>query len=62
MQQIEPMYFSKDVDFSERNASISFFIFSGCIMPAIYKIIFGPTIPRINEDLRLLLQNLAELT
>lgn len=61
MQQIEPVYFSEGADLSKRNANISFFVFSSCIMPAIYKIIFGSTMPRINEDLRLLLQNLEEL-
>ena len=30
-------------------------------MPTVYKIIFGSTTPRINEDLRVLLQNLVEL-
>ena len=30
-------------------------------MPAMYKIIFGSIMPRINEDLKLLHQNLADL-
>ena len=30
-------------------------------MPAIYKVIFGSTMPRINEDLKFLLQNPTKL-
>ena len=52
LSQIEPVHFSDVVDLSERNATISFFIFSNCIMLAIYKVIFGSIIPRISEDLR----------
>ena len=55
------MHFSEGVDLSERNATISFFVFSSWIIPTLYKIIFGSTMPRINEDLRLFLQNPVEL-
>ena len=61
LQQIEPIYFSDGVDLSERNATISFFVFSSWIMPIVYNIIFVSTMPRINEDLRLLLQHPTEL-
>ena len=49
------------VDLFERNATISFFTFANSIMPAIYKFIFGSTMPRISEDLNFLLQNPVEL-
>ena len=61
LRHIEPVHFSDVVDLSERNATISFFTFSNCIIPAIYKVIFGSTMPRISEDLRSLPQNLAKL-
>lgn len=61
LRQIEPVYFSDVVDISERNATISVFTFSNSIMPAIYKVIFGSTMPRISEHLKFLLQNPAEL-
>lgn len=61
LRQIEPVHFLDNVDLSERNATIYFFTFSNCIMPAIYKVIFGSTMPRISEDLRSLLQNPTEL-
>ena len=59
--QIEPMHFSDVVDLSERASTIYSFTFSNFIMLAISKDIFGSTMPRISEDLRSLLQNLAEL-
>ena len=55
------MNFSDAVDLFERNATISFFTFSNSIIPPIYKIIFGSTMPRISEDLKLLLHNPTEL-
>ena len=61
LQQMESVFFSDGVDLSERNPTISLFDFANWIMPAVYKIIFGSTMPRINEDLKPLLQNLAEL-
>ena len=59
LRQIEPVNFLDVVDLSERNATISFFTFANSIMPAIYKVIFGSTMPRISEDLKFLLQNPA---
>ena len=61
MQQMEPVYFSDGVDLSERNATISFFDFENWIMLVVYKVIFGSTMPRTNEDLKLLLQNPTDL-
>jgi hypothetical protein len=61
LRQIEPVNFIDVVDLSKRNATISFFTFSNSIMPTIYKVIFGCTMPRISEDLKFLLQNPAEL-
>ena len=55
------MNFLDDVDLSEINATISFFTFANLIIPAIYKFIFGSTMPRISEDLKFLLQDPAEL-
>ena len=55
LRHIEPLNFSDAVDLSERNATISFFTISNSIIPAIYKIIFGSTMLRISEDLKLLL-------
>ena len=57
LRQIELVNFLDVVDLSERNATISFFTFSNSIIPAIYKIIFGSTMLRISDDLKLLLHN-----
>lgn len=38
-----------------------FFTFASSVMPAIYKVIFGSLMPKISEDLKLLLQNLVDL-
>ena len=61
LQHMEHVYFSDGVDLSERNATIYFFHFTNWLMPVVYKIIFGSTMQRINEDLKLLLQNPVEL-
>ena len=60
-RHIELVNFLDVVDLSERNATISFFTFANSIMPTVYKVIFGCTMPRINEYLKFLIQNLAEL-
>ena len=57
LRQIEPTNFFEDTNLSQRNASISFFTFSSLVMPALHKLIFGSFMPRISENLKLLLQN-----
>lgn len=61
LRQIEPTNFSKNTDLSQKNASISFFTFASSVMPALHKLIFGSFMPRISEDLKLLLQNPVEV-
>lgn len=61
LRQIEPVNFSDAIDLFERNATISYFTFANSIIPAIYKVIFGSTMPTISEDLKLLLQNPTKL-
>ena len=55
LQQMDPRYFSDQVDLTERNSTMSFFYFTNRIMAAIYKLIFGSTMLRIQEDFKLLL-------
>ena len=55
LRKIEPVNFLEGVDLSQRNATISFFTFASLVMPAIYKVIFGSFMPKISEDLKLLL-------
>lgn len=62
LRQIEPVHFLDDIDLSQRNATISFFTFASSVIPALYKFIFGSSMPRINDELKLLLQNLVENT
>ena len=61
LQQMDPAYFSDQVDLIERNSTITFFDFTNRIMAAVYKLIFDSTMPRIHEDFKLLLQNPVEL-
>ena len=56
LRQMEPVHFSDSTDFSQRNATITFFTFTSMVIPAIYKLIFGSTMPRIGADLKALLQ------
>ena len=60
LRQMELVHFSNDTDLSQRNATISFFTFASSVIPALYKLIFGSSMPRIGEDLKLLLQNPME--
>ena len=60
LRQIEPTNFSDSTNLSQRNATISFFTFSSSVMPALHKLIFGFFMPRVSEDLKLLLQNPVE--
>ena len=60
LKQIEPINFSDSKKLSQRNATISFFTFVGSVMPALHKLIFGSFMPRISEDLKLLLQSPVE--
>jgi len=57
---MEPIHFSSDTDLSARNATMSFFTFASSVIPALYKLIFGSTMPRIGGDLKLLLHGLVE--
>ena len=61
LKQIEPIDFSYSIYLSQRNSTISFFTFVGSVMPTLHKLIFSYFMPRISEDLKLLLQNLVEL-
>ena len=60
LRQIEPVHFSEDTNLSQRNATIYFFTFASSVIPALHKLIFGSSMPRISEDLKLLLQNPVE--
>ena len=60
LREIELVNFLEAIDLSQRNAIIPFFAFSSSILPAIYKVIFGPYMPKISEDLKMLLHNLVE--
>ena len=61
LRQMELVHFLDDTDLPERNATISFFTFASSVIPALYKLIFGSSMPRIGEYLKLLLQNPMEL-
>jgi hypothetical protein len=61
LKQIEPINFSDSTDLSQRNATSSFFTFVGSVMLALHKLIFGSFMPRISEDLKMLLQNPVEI-
>ena len=58
---MEAIYFSDNTDLSQRNATMNFFTFSSTVIPAIYILIFGSTMPRIGADLKALLRCPMEL-
>jgi hypothetical protein len=60
LRQIEPVHFSDDTNLAQRNAMISFFTFASSLIPSLYKLIFGSSRPRINDESKLLLQNPME--
>ena len=55
LRQIEPIHFSDSTNLSQRNETMSFFTFASSVIPALYKLIFGSTMPRIGADLKSLL-------
>ena len=57
LRQMEPIHFSDDTDLSQRNATLSFFTFSSTVIPTIHRLIFDFAMPRIGEDLKVVLQN-----
>ena len=61
LRQMEPVHFSDNTDLSQRNATMTFFTFSSTVIPAIYRLIFGSTMPRIGAYLKALLQGPVEL-
>ena len=60
LRQMEPIHFSNSTDLSQRNVTMYFFIFASSVILVLYKLIFGSTMPRIGEDLKLLLQGPVE--
>ena len=61
LRQMELVHFSDSTDLSQRNATMTFFTFTSMVIPAIYKLIFGSTMPRIGANLKALLQGPVEL-
>ena len=61
LRQMEPIHFLDDTDLSQRNATMNIFTFSSTVIPTVYRLIFGSTMPRISADLKALLQNPVEL-
>ena len=61
LQQMDPRYFSDQVDLTERNSTVRYFYFTKRIMEVVYKLIFDFTMPMIQEDFKFLLQNLLKL-
>ena len=55
LRQMELVHFLDDTYLSQRNAIIYFFTFASSVIPSMYKLIFGSSMPRISEDLKLLL-------
>ena len=58
---MELVHFSDNTNFSKRHDMMNFFTFSSTVIPAIYRLIFGSTMPRIGADLKALLQGPMEL-
>ena len=57
---MEPEFFAENVNLSEKNASMPFFNFSNKIMAFVYKLIFGTTLPRMTEEMKICMQNSNE--
>ena len=58
LRQMEPIHFSNDTNLSKKNATI--YLRRMLQLPTLYNLIFGSSMPRIGEDLKLLLQNPVE--
>ena len=60
LRQMEPIHFLDSTDLSQRNATMFFFTFAISVIPALYKLIFDSTMPRIGVDLKSLLHGPVE--
>ena len=58
---MEPKFFADNVNSLEKNASMTFFNFSNKIMASVYKLIFGTTLPRMTEEMKICMENSNEL-
>ena len=52
LQQMQPLYFTDEVNLSERNSTITYFNFIDKVMASIYKLIYGVSLLRFLEEMK----------
>jgi hypothetical protein len=52
LQQTQPLYFTDDVNLSERNSTITYYNFMDKVMSSLYKLIYGMSLPRFSEEMK----------
>ena len=57
---METMLFMDSMDLSEKNGSMTFFTFSNKRMTFVYKLIFGETLPRLTEEMKIYMQHSSD--
>ena len=57
---MQPEFFTKNVNLSKRNSTMTFINFTDKIMSSIYKLIFGTSLPTMIEEMKAYLQNSNE--
>jgi len=58
---MQPEFFAKNINLSERNYTMTFISFIDKIMSSIYKLIFGASLPRMTEAMKACPQNSNEI-
>ena len=61
LQQMQPLYFTDQVNLSERNSTITYFNFIDKVMASIYKLIYGVSLLRFLEEMKAYMQSSSEL-
>lgn len=57
---MQPTYFAKNINLSERNSTMTFINFTDKVMPSIHKLIFGISLPRMIEEMKAYMHNSIE--
>lgn len=61
LQQMQPTYFAENINLSKRNSTITYINFIDKVMSSLHKLIFGISLRRMTEEMKVYMQNSNEL-
>ena len=60
LQQMQPLYFTEEVNLSERNSTITYINFIDKVMSSLDKLIYDMSLPRMSEEMKVYMQSSSE--